>query len=80
MWVLHPRAQRPCHPPPVTSTHHPPTYTHTHTLTPPQELNAAVRAMHRSGQLAVLSFSEGRPMRLAYISAHVVPHESAFPG
>jgi hypothetical protein len=45
-----------------------------------QELNAAVRAMCKSGRLPVLSFSEGLPTRLGYIPTHVVPHESAFPG
>ncbi|KAL4419867.1 hypothetical protein ABPG75_006965 [Micractinium tetrahymenae] len=44
------------------------------------ELNAAVRAMCKSGQLPVLSFSEGLPTKLAYIPTHVVPHESAYPG
>lgn len=46
----------------------------------PQELNAAVRAMCKSGQLPVLSFSEGQPTKLGYIPTHVVPHESAYPG
>lgn len=45
-----------------------------------QELNAAVRAMCKSGQLPVLSFSEGQPTKLGYIPTHVVPHESAYPG
>lgn len=44
------------------------------------ELNAAVRGMCKSGQLPVLSFSEGLPTKLAYIPTHVVPHESAYPG
>lgn len=47
---------------------------------PPQELNAAVRAMCKSGRLPVLSFSEGQPTKLGYIPTHVVPHESAYPG
>ncbi|KAI7843159.1 hypothetical protein COHA_003143 [Chlorella ohadii] len=45
-----------------------------------EELNAAVRAMCKSGQLPVLSFSEGQPTKLGYIPTHVVPHESAYPG
>lgn len=42
------------------------------------ELNAAVRAMARAG-LPVLSFSEGKPY-FKYVSAPVVPLESAYPG
>ena len=30
--------------------------------------------------LSVLSFSEGRPTRVSYLSATIVPHESAYPG
>lgn len=47
----------------------------------PQELNAAVRALCKSGRLPVLSFSEGLPTRFGgYIPAQVVPPESAYPG
>ena len=43
-------------------------------------MNSRLRSLCKSGQLAVLSFSEGLPTRLAYIPTHVVPHESAYPG
>ena len=33
-----------------------------------------------SGGLSVLSFSEGRPTRLSYLTTTIVPHESAYPG
>jgi hypothetical protein len=45
-----------------------------------QELNAVVRGMSKAGALAVLSFSEGKPTRLSYVSTQIVPHESAYPG
>ncbi|KFM25668.1 Protein SERAC1 [Auxenochlorella protothecoides] len=45
-----------------------------------EDVNAAVRGMHRRGGLAVLSFGEGKPTRVAYIKTLVVPLESAYPG
>ncbi|EFN53770.1 hypothetical protein CHLNCDRAFT_136410 [Chlorella variabilis] len=45
-----------------------------------EELNAAVRAMCKSGRLPVLSFSEGLPTKLGLFPTQVVPHESAYPG
>jgi hypothetical protein len=46
-----------------------------------EKLNNTLKAMSKSGDLKVLSFGEGQPTRVSYIlSAHIVPHESAFPG
>ena len=44
-----------------------------------EALNNAVRGLARAG-LPVLSFSEGLPTQLSYVKAHIVPHESAYPG
>lgn len=44
------------------------------------EANAAMRKMARKAGLPVLSFSEGLPTQMSYVSAHIVPHESAYPG
>lgn len=49
-----------------------------------ETLNRTIAGMSRRG-LSVLSLSEGLPMRLSpprmfHINAHVVPHESAYPG
>eukprot|EP00890_Picochlorum_soloecismus_P002505 jgi/Picsp_1/3255/NSC_06095-R1_binding protein len=45
-----------------------------------EEMNDTVKDLCRRGKLAVLSFSEGLPTQLSYLSTHVVPHESAYPG
>lgn len=45
-----------------------------------EKLNNTLKAMSKSGDLKVLSFGEGQPTRVSYLSAHIVPHESAFPG
>lgn len=45
-----------------------------------EEMNATVRDLCRRGKLAVLSFSEGLPTQVSYLSTHIVPHESAYPG
>jgi hypothetical protein len=49
-----------------------------------ETLNRTIAGMNRRG-LSILSLSEGLPMRLSpprmfHINAHVVPHESAYPG
>jgi len=44
------------------------------------EMNSVIRDMCRRGRLQVLSFSEGLPTKLSYVSTHIVPHESAYPG
>ena len=44
------------------------------------EMNSVIRNMCRRGKLQVLSFSEGLPTKLSYVSTHIVPHESAYPG
>lgn len=44
------------------------------------EMNSVIRDMCRRGKLQVLSFSEGLPTKFSYVSTHVVPHESAYPG
>lgn len=45
-----------------------------------EEMNESVRDLCRRGKLAVLSFSEGLPTQVSYLSTHIVPHESAYPG
>lgn len=45
-----------------------------------EDLNIALRNLYKSKRINVLSFSEGQPTKIAYFKAHVVPHESAYPG
>jgi hypothetical protein len=44
------------------------------------EVNSVIRDLCRRDKLRVLSFSEGLPTKLSYVSTHIVPHESAYPG
>lgn len=44
------------------------------------EMNSVIRDLCRRDKLNVLSFSEGLPTKLSYLSTHIVPHESAYPG
>ena len=44
------------------------------------EMNSVIRDLCRRDKLRVLSFSEGLPTKLSYVSTHIVPHESAYPG
>lgn len=44
------------------------------------EMNSVIRDMCRRGKLRILSFSEGLPTKLSYLSTQIVPHESAYPG
>ena len=45
-----------------------------------ESINEKVRDLCRRGALSVLSFSEGQPTKVSYVTAHIVPHESAYPG
>lgn len=45
-----------------------------------EETNEVIKDLCKRGKISVLSFSEGLPTKLSYVSTHVVPHESAYPG